>query len=93
MIVSDLVDTKEFFVGEIKSNYFVVYEKLENNNAVFVDNRLQTRKLGTQEVVQIFQGTENSSLCRVDSYPIGIDYPSLEVALAKVKETHQELFI
>ncbi|WP_096201093.1 hypothetical protein [Bacillus sp. FJAT-45350] len=93
MIVHDLVETKELFVGEVKQDFYVVYEKFENNDAVFVGKTLQTKKMGTEEVVQIFRGEKEHSLRNVEKYQIGTDYPSIEAVLTKVKETHQEIFI
>ncbi len=92
VLVQNLVDTREYFVGEIKPDYHVIYEKFEHNDATYVRNQLQTKKLGTKEVIQILRGQNESSLCRVHSYQIGEEYPSLEAALTKVRETHKELF-
>lgn len=92
MRVHDLVETREYFIGEVKPNYHVIYEKFENNDAEFIGNQLQTKNAGTEEIVQIFRGDEET-LLNVESYRIGEDYPSLEAVLAKVKEVHKEIFI
>ncbi|MFV8828073.1 hypothetical protein [Alkalihalobacterium sp. APHAB7] len=92
MRVHDLVETKEFFIGETKPNFHVIYEKFENNDAVYVDGVVQTKKMGIEEIVQIFRGEEDS-LCNVERYCIGKEYPNIEAVLAKVKESHREIFI
>ncbi|OLO42743.1 hypothetical protein BTR23_01710 [Alkalihalophilus pseudofirmus] len=92
MRVHDLVETKEFFVGETKPNFHVIYEKFENNDAVYVDGMFQIKKIGTEEIIQIFRGEEDT-LCNVERYCIGKDYPDIEAVLAKVKMSHKEIFI
>ncbi|MBU8907835.1 hypothetical protein [Desertibacillus haloalkaliphilus] len=92
MIVHDLVDTKQLFIGETKPDYLVVYEKVIDRDARIDGRKYQEIEAGTKEVVQIFHGEKEHSLRKIDSYDIGNDYPSLEAVLTKVKETHQEIF-
>ena len=68
-----------------------MYEKFENNTAVKVKDDWQTKKLGTEEMVQIFQG--DTSLLNIETYPIGKEYPTIDAVLEKVKNTHKEIFI
>lgn len=90
MLVHDLVETKQLLVGETKPNYYVVYEKVENNAAIKVRDEWQTKRLGTEEMVQIFQGSE--SLQKIKTYSIGKEYSSIADILEKVKNTHKEIF-
>lgn len=91
MFIHDLVETKQLLVGETKPNYYVIYEKFENKDAVKVRDCWQTRNLGTEEMVQIFQG--DGSLLNIESYKIGEEYPNVDAVIQKVKETHKDIFI
>lgn len=91
MFIHDLVESKQLLVGETKPNYYVIYEKFENQDAVKIRDCWQTRKLGTEEKVRIFQG--DGTLLNIDEYKIGDEYPDIEAVIQKVKEAHKEIFL
>ncbi|WP_017727584.1 hypothetical protein [Halalkalibacterium ligniniphilum] len=92
MLVHDLVETKQLLVGETKPEYLVVYEKFENCETKVDGRKVCSNELGTEEIVQILRGEGDHLLRNVESYCIGEAYPTLDAVLAKVKETHQEIF-
>ncbi|WP_100398432.1 hypothetical protein [Bacillus sp. FJAT-44742] len=92
MIVHDLVETKEYFTEETKADYYVVYEKFENSDASFEKSgRFSVKEADTEEVVQIFYGCKDNSLCSLEKYKVD-EYPSVEAILKQVKNDHQEIF-
>ncbi|UOE96035.1 hypothetical protein [Alkalihalobacillus sp. LMS39] len=93
VIVHDLVETKQYFVEETKPNFYVIYDKYENQFAMFQGKDCKTEDIGTEEVVKILHGDDEFSLRQVDSYTVGKEYASIQDILFAVKQTHKEIFI
>ncbi|MDQ0215326.1 hypothetical protein J2S13_001739 [Oikeobacillus pervagus] len=93
MVVENLLETKNYFVGETKDNYLVIYEKLQCSDAVFNGNQFEEYEGETAEYVKVLEdpGAE-CSLKSIKSYAVGKDFPCLEEILASIKESHQEIF-
>ncbi len=93
MIVQDLVETKQYFVGETKPEFYVIYGKYENSDAMFRGKDFHMSEIEIEEVVKVLHGDEHHSLRPIESYTIGEDYPSIDAILAKVKQQHRDIFI
>ncbi|MGO4888392.1 hypothetical protein ACJ2A9_11585 [Anaerobacillus sp. MEB173] len=94
MIVQGLIETKEYFTGETKDNYFVIYEKFENTDAVFKGNIVEENHCGTEEFIQILRGNEecSCSLRNVISFRVGDQCKSVDEILLKIKSEHKDIF-
>lgn len=93
MKIHNLVEAKQYFVDETKGNYYVVYEKFENIKALIKKNKVEERKLGTEEIVNIFSDCGNADLLqKVCSYRLGFNNQSIKDTLKTIKEEHKEIF-
>ncbi|HZG73663.1 MAG TPA: hypothetical protein VEY51_19155 [Chondromyces sp.] len=93
MVVENLLDSKHYFVGETKENFLVVYEKLQQTDAVFKGDDFEQYEGPTEEYVKIMEGEEEACCLRnIKSYKIGMEYKCLEDALENIKNTHREIF-
>jgi hypothetical protein len=93
MVVENLLDSKSYFTGETKESYLVIYEKLQQSNAVFKESGFREIEGATAEYVKVMQDPGvDCCLKSIKSYKIGQDYKCLDEALAGIKNIHREIF-
>ncbi|MCL7749433.1 hypothetical protein [Halalkalibacter alkaliphilus] len=93
MEIHNLIESKQYFVDETKVNYYVVYEKFENIEALIKENRVEERNQGTEEIIYIFHGYGKGDLLQtICSYRLDIDHESISDTLNTIKEEHKEIF-
>ncbi|MFC0559207.1 hypothetical protein [Halalkalibacter alkalisediminis] len=93
MKIHNLIESKQYFVDETKANYYVVYEKFENIEALIKENRVEERNQGTEEIIDIFYGYGKADLLqRVCSYRLDLNNPSINDTLNTIKEQHKDIF-
>ncbi|OZI13255.1 hypothetical protein [Bacillus sp. FJAT-42315] len=93
MVVVNLLDSRNYFDGEIKEDFLVIYEKLQHSQAVFHEGRFGEVEGSTEEYLKVLHNPgEDCSLMNVKSYKIGQEYKCLDDALNNIKEAHREIF-
>ncbi|ADH99725.1 hypothetical protein [Salisediminibacterium selenitireducens] len=90
MIVKDLVETAELLSDEVADGYYVMYERFENVDCRCAGTKVEEIECDPEEVVQILACKEAScdSLKSVQTFKIGEDVPSVDAALASIKENY-----
>ncbi|MBM7648287.1 hypothetical protein JOC78_001229 [Bacillus ectoiniformans] len=93
VIVENLVDSKSYFTGEMKENFMVIYEKLQQSDAIFSENGFEEIEGDTAEYVKIMKDPgEECCLKSIKSYKIGREFKCVDDVLASIKEAHRDIF-
>ncbi|WP_227939669.1 hypothetical protein [Alkalihalobacillus deserti] len=93
MEIHNLIDSKQYFVDQTKMNYYVVYEKFENIQAIFKDNKVEENNRRTEEIIHIFYGNDKAnSLRSIYSYLLDLKKSSINDTLKTIQEQHKEIF-
>ncbi|WP_100332539.1 hypothetical protein [Bacillus xiapuensis] len=93
MVVENLLETRNFFTGEIKEDFLVVYEKLQQSSATFSEKGFEEVEGATEEYVKLLRDPgEDRSLTNIKCYKIGKEYKCVNDALENIKEVHRDIF-